>query len=193
MDVRQITVQGGVRTRIDTSGRFFMLIETAAPVDVEFIRSRSTFREVGRGVEAGYKSFPDPTRPGEDQGYDGLVFVSGVTQTLTYATSDRAGDYSQIGIRVQQPGPNSTTTEDDVTVSSVAVVVLAADANRKHATVRNIGANNVRLGDAANIGPTRGYQLRAGEYYTHNGEDELAAIREGASDSTLCVIEHARV
>ena len=190
MDVRSIVLTANKRTEIPTSGRFFMLVETAAPLDVEFLKARSAWRETGRNVEAGYKSFPDPSRPAEDQGFDGLVFTSSVNQTVRYATSVRAGDYSRIGIDVTITQPDTTSTVADITVSSTALEVLAANANRKHSTVRNIGDNNIRIGDEDNVAAARGYQLRPGEYYTHDGTDALFAIREGASDSTVCVIEH---
>lgn len=194
MEVRKVALAAGVPVRIDTPGRFFMLTDTSAPLDVEFIKSQSLTREKASEVEEGYQSKPDPTLgPEVDQSFDGIRLTSPTAQTVQYAISARSGDYTKIGINVEIEQPNTIRTVADITVSTTAVVVLAADSNRKHGTIRNTSANNIRLGDQANVAAGRGYQLRGGEFYTHDGTDALYAVREGASDGTVCVIEHRRV
>lgn len=194
MEVRRITLSAGVPIRIDTPGRFFMLTQTGGPLDVELVKAGSIFREKATDVEAGYKTFPDPSvGAGVDQSFDGVRLTSATGQVVQYAITDRAGDYGKIDTSVQIQPSNTVTTVADIAVAAAAVTVLAANANRKHSTIRNVGAATIRIGDAANIAAARGYQLRSGEFYTHDGTEALSAIREGATSSTVCVIEHTRV
>lgn len=190
MEVRSLTLQAGVRTAVPSPGRFFMLIETSSPIDVEFQKNRSTNREKGRDVEAGYKSFPDPTQPGDAliQSFDGVVFTSAAAQTIRYAISDRQGDYARVAQTVFVTNPTGLLSTADVVVGAAAAVIIAANASRRSLLLVNNGGQPIRVGDSS-ITAARGILLVAGASLTLNTTGAVYGIREGASNSSVTVLE----
>lgn len=189
MEVRSLELSAGIRTAVPSPGRFFMLIETSAPLDVEFTKERSPIREKGRDVEAGYKSRPDPSQPpdGLTQSFDGLVFTSATAQTIRYAISDRDGDYARIATDVNiEPAGALSSIADVATSSAAATLVAAASAARLRLSLRNISAVNCRVGDSA-ITTSRGMQLRPGETITLETSAAVYIIRE-TTDVTVSVL-----
>lgn len=80
----------------------------------------------------------------------------------------------------------------DVFVGAAAVPVLPANPVRKAAVVQNIGLANIRIG-VAGVTSSSGLRLMPGEAFEVNMPfcipDALFAIREGATDSMVAVIE----
>lgn len=78
------------------------------------------------------------------------------------------------------------------TVSSAAVSVLAANANRKTAIIQNVGNQTVRVG-VAGVTATTGIQLTAGATLIlgppYIVTSQIFAIREGGADSTVFAAE----
>jgi hypothetical protein len=81
-----------------------------------------------------------------------------------------------------------------VTVSSTAIIVVAANATRKKVVICQTSANAVRVG-ALGVLATTGIRLAQGEKLVLEGvdcpTDAIYAIREGASDGTVSAIEVA--
>lgn len=81
-----------------------------------------------------------------------------------------------------------------VTVSSTAVIVLAANATRKWACISQTSANPVRIG-AAGVAATTGVRLAQGATLILEGKDcptdAIYAIREGGADGACSAVELA--
>lgn len=81
-----------------------------------------------------------------------------------------------------------------VTVSVAAVVVAAANARRRRLIIQQTSANPVRVGGASVTAAT-GIHLGQNERLEFSGEDvpteAIYAIREGATDGTVVVLEYA--
>lgn len=87
-------------------------------------------------------------------------------------------------------------TRATVTVSSSAIVVLAANPKRKWAIIQQTSANPVRVGDSL-VTATTGISLAQRDKIILEGKDcptdAIYAIREGGSDGTVSVIEEVDV
>ena len=139
MDVRPVVLTAGDRIPIKVPGRFFMLIEAPSPITVRFKKSLSTFREVARNVEAGYKSFPGDWADLDDR-FDGVEFESAIAQTIVIGISDRAADYQRVVGVIDVRGPNAVSTTADATAGVASGVAVAVNANRRFVHIQNVGA-----------------------------------------------------
>jgi hypothetical protein len=89
----------------------------------------------------------------------------------------------------------SGTAKADITVSSTAVVVLAANGGRCRALISNYSANDMRClssGDGTGIPTTTaGYLVKGGTTLVLETESRRAVqcIRTGGSDATASVVE----
>jgi len=190
MDVQSVVLTAGVTTPINTSGRFFMLVSAGAPLQVQFVKDRSTFRETGRNVEAGYVSFPGNWLDREDR-FDGVRLLSATTQTVEIGISDRAADYRRVVGIFQIQQPNGITTTADAAVDTSAAIKLAANANRRKVIIQHVsGAGVVRVGDSA-ITDARGARLTANGSITL---DTTAAIyaRTETGAAVISLFEETR-
>lgn len=90
-------------------------------------------------------------------------------------------------------GPTSTHTADN-TVTNASETILAANTARKGFIIENVSANNVRVNLAgATATTTNGLRLAENQVLTMLDpfcpKGAITAIREGASDAVLHVVE----
>lgn len=186
MDVRTIELTAGVPARFHEPFRFFMLVEAAAAIDVEFLSPKSLSKtgEKGRSVQAGYKKFPlDPTDPSREWG--GFVLLSAGSQSVRVGTSADAGDYGNFTQNVLAAISDSLTSTADVTnIAGSAVQLLAANTGRRKVHVTALESNDakLRVGDSA-ITTTRGLPLAPGLTLTLETTAAVYAIRESGSSN----------
>lgn len=87
----------------------------------------------------------------------------------------------------------ATTTTTDQAVTNVAGDVLAASATRKSAIIENTGTANVRVSIGSDATTTHGVQLSPGQSLVlsqpYCPTERVSAIREGATSSTVAVVE----
>jgi hypothetical protein len=194
VDVRPITLVANVPNRQRIPHRFFMLIETGAALEVRKLErlSLAVTGEVGRNVEAGYKYFP--VNPADDsERWGGFELLSTVSQDVTVAISDSAGDYARL-VQVFEVDPGNTlgTAADVATIGDAAnVSVVAANATRRAVHVTALGSNtvNLRVGDT-NITGSRGLQLQPGMTLTLNTRAQVFARAEaGGSNQGVSILE----
>lgn len=148
MDVKSHTLVANARTRIHHPGRFFILIETGAQLDVTFEFRGSPVGEIGTDVQAGYKRFPGNWADPEDGRFDTIVMTSATAQTVVIGISQSAGDYTRVVSIVEQVKSTQLYVSADVTLTNAGTTtVFASLSTRFEAFVQNVSAvGYVRLG-----------------------------------------------
>jgi hypothetical protein len=134
-------------------------------------------------------------------GHQGLLALA-VRRDTPGVTTDADGDYSELQVsstgrlRVTLDRSGTATDTADQTVDNTGggVTILAANANRRGATVQNTGAATIRVTvDGTAPTTTKGLQLAAGAVLSLSMPDcptsAIKAIREGGSNSTVYVSE----
>lgn len=80
-----------------------------------------------------------------------------------------------------------------VTVSSTAIIVLAANAKRKYAVIQNLSSNAVRVGSAS-VTASTGIRLAQYDRLVLEGvsvpTEDIYAIREGGSDGSCVALQY---
>lgn len=117
-----------------------MLLETAAPVDVEFYNQGARVAQAGQ-VEQGYYS--DNTAA-----FDRIVITTATPQTLKIAISDGRGGYNRLAGTVSATIVKALAVSElaPVSVGVAATLVAAANANRRGLRLYNGGTVTVLLG-----------------------------------------------
>lgn len=191
MNVDSYTLTANKVHTFNWPARFFMLISSGGPVTVRFRKNGSRTREVATLVEAGYVSEPGDWGDPEDR-FDAFELQSTSNQTVRVGVSDRRGDYRRALALVQVEQPDTLATIADVTVSNVAKEIAPANLNRRKIILQNVSANDVRIGDLANVATGRGIRLPGGASITLDTTAQIAGIREDAADATIAVIEETK-
>lgn len=191
MDIRPLTLTANTAVQINQPGRVFLLVEAGSALDVTLVKDRSPVREVARGVTQGYKSKPlNPADP--EDSFDAIRFLSTTNQTIRIGVSSRDADIELLLGTVAVEQPNAGTTTADQTVGAVQSTIAAANTSRKNIIVQNTHAsNNIRVG-IGTVTATRGLQLQPGMSATFVTTAAIVAIREGAADGTVAVVEMTR-
>ena len=188
MDVKSYALTAGTKHVFGIPHRFFMLIETGAPVTVRFRRGSHRSWEVAENVERGYLTEPgnwdDPT-----DRFDGFEILSAVNQTVRIGLSERRGDYRQILPEVALEQPDDVESTADVTVTSLAEVeVVASNANRFTVDLYNLGAAQIRVRESLGAATVRGAPIPAGMSRQFRTTGALYAVSEGA-DCDVAILE----
>lgn len=192
MDVKSHVLVANARTRIHHPGRFFMLIETGAELDVTFEFRGSPIGEIGVDVQAGYKRFPGNWADLKDGRFDTVVLTSAINQTVVIGISQSAADYTRTLSVVEVEQPNAGSTAGDQTAGVGSSEIAASNADRRLIHIQNTGTtNNARVGPGV-VTATRGVQLQPGQSVTLRTSAAINAIREGGADTTLGVTEESR-
>jgi len=186
--VEQHTLAANQRTEFRIPGRFFLLIEADAPIDVELRRNKSQLRDKAENVVAGYKAFPGDWADPDDNTFDEFVLTSATAQTVTVGVSESAGDYSFLLalVKIQQP-----TTQDNIVQKSVTTIqtVVAQNLARKRVHLQNTHATlNARIGGIG-LTATSGLQLRPGVPFVTDNTGGWNAISESGAAVTIAVLE----
>lgn len=140
MRTLSINLTAGQTTRMNIGGTYFALIDSSAPMDVDFYRNNANFAKAS-GVEFGY--FSEPL-----EGFTELDFTSASTQTIKVAIATGSGGYNRLAGTVSANIIKGSSFNDlaPVTVGVAAVVVAAANASRKALRVYNGGTATVYFG-----------------------------------------------
>lgn len=83
---------------------------------------------------------------------------------------------------------------DDVTVTSSATLLAAANSDRLEITIsiKDTAANGIRLGNAG-VTATKGVYIGPGQSYTVSNRGALYAIRDGGTDVSVSILENEKV
>lgn len=123
-------------------GRYFRIMDAAAPVDVIFYRQGAQV-VTAEQVEAGY-SYAPPV--GSE--FDRVDVVASGAQTVKVGISDGYGTYDKTATTVTATIAKATTVSDaaPVMVGVAATALVAASAGRKAVRFYNAGTADVYLG-----------------------------------------------
>lgn len=193
MEIISVELTANERTVFHMPGRFFMLVEAGAPLDVSFEKNRGTSSEVARAVEAGFVREPGDWSNPDDGAFDGVVLESSTNQNARFGISKFSADYRRVVGIVQVETANGGATATDQAVGVASSVIAAVNASRRAVHVQNTHANAViRVGPGV-VTSTRGVRLVAGQSVTFHTTAAINAIREGAADGSVGVTEETRV
>lgn len=181
------------RTRIHHPGRFFILIETGAALDVTFELNRSGIGEVGKDVQAGYKRFPGDWSNLDEGNFDTVVLTSAIAQTVVIGISQTAADYTRVVSVVQVEQPSTIVTTDDVTVGVAVGTIIAANTSRRQLILRALKANSgtIRVGETGIVAASRGTYLDAGDVLVLDTTAEVRGIATAAGQIVSIFEEQA--
>jgi len=193
MRVESQTLVAGARTPFRIPGRFFLLIQAGAGLDVEFRRNKSLLREKATDVVAGYKSFPGDWADPDDNTFDEFVLTSATGQTITFGVSESAGDYSFLLALVKIEQPDTLLGTADATVGVAVSTVLASNADRRFVHFRALKANtaSIRLAQVGGAAVATGAYLDAGDAITFETTAAFEAI-SAVAGQLLSILEETK-
>jgi hypothetical protein len=180
-----ISLSAGQEYPLNVGGDFFRVLENTNQFSVTFDESnRFTDQEAGMGAK-----FVDE--------YDRVVFLSATTQTIVvvlgYGTFEdsRASINATINTTIAPSDTLDNTT--DITVSTSAVLLKAADANMKELLIHvpSDAANSIRVGNAS-VTSTSGLEVEPGMSLQLSIESAVYAIRDGSSDVVVSTLKLTR-
>ena len=193
MRVESQTLVANARTPFRIPGRFFLLIQAGAGIDVEFRRNKSLLREKATNVVAGYKTFPGDWADPDDNTFDEFVLTSATAQTIIYGVSHSAGDYSFLLALVKIEQPDAVQGTADATIGTTESTPVVANADRRTITLRALKANSgrIHLAEVGSAATEVGLYLDAGDAITLETTSAIAAIAT-AIDQGLAIFEETK-
>ncbi len=187
MYVKQ-TINAGQRLEFVEASDFFRLLAAQSVVNVEFYRNGAEIAEVFE-IGAGYaERVPE--------GFDKVVIVSAVTQTIQFVTRQGAEvryDTPPNGL-VTVTNVNGAFTQVAATVTNASSQLLASNVARRYLLVQNKDASGVvfvRL-DGATATAANGIRIPAGGSYelaSFVPTGAITAIGSIASNANVIVVE----
>lgn len=167
-------------------GAFFILLETAAPINIRFFGPNGRALYTATDVESVY---------GEEFREKDCVSVeltSTVNQTVKIGVSERPVTVQRIGGTVDAnmvPG-SSITSQSDLTLTNgaAAVVISPQNSNKKYSLVTVLSANSayIRAGDSA-IGAAKGNPIWEGQTVPIEGSMAIYGYMNQGANATVCV------
>lgn len=153
MRVKPIAIAAGETVRLG-GGNFFMLVETAGPVDVQLFREGAPTEDSADDVEAGYKAQRplEWNEPPTKNYFDYVEVYSPTAQTIRYGVSRGVGGYDRNIGAVDATfvlGDTITAEAARVSVGIAATALVAAGSGRKSVRFYNAGTADVWIGSAA--------------------------------------------
>lgn len=132
-----------------------------------------------------------------DDTYENVTLLSTTTQTVTIVfgfgelNDARASVNATINTTISPSDTFDNTA--DITVSSTAVALKAADANTKEVMIHvpSDAANSIRVGGAS-VTATTGLEVEAGQTLTIASEAAIYGIRDGGSDVSVSTLKLTR-
>lgn len=180
--------------KVYPGGRFLRLLVADAAVDIKFFSDAGG--EIGSaiGVKGGFALAIDPKEINKDSplvGFGKVEITSATSQTVEVAISRQPIDYNRItGTITTQISSGTALTQSSVTVGSASGALLAANADRRRATIKNTSeTETVYVCDDATTATTSHYPIGPGEKLEVQSEDGLNAIRGGTVDVVVRIIE----
>ena len=132
-----------------------------------------------------------------DDTYEKIVLLSTTTQTVVviFGYGEFADARASVNATINTTVAPSDTLDNssDVTVSNVAILLKAADANMKELLIHvpSDAANSIRVGNAS-VTATTGLEVEPGMSLQLSVEAAVYAIRVGASDVTVSTLKLTR-
>lgn len=168
-------VDGNMYAVIDNTGNFTITLDES---------NRLTNQSAGMGGK-----FQDE--------YERVTLLSTTTQTVTviFGFGEFADARASVNATINTTVSPSDTLDNtsDITVSSTAVLLKAADANTKEVLIHvpSDASNSIRVGGAS-VTATTGLEVEAGMSLQLSVEAAVYAIRDGASDVTVSTLKLTR-
>lgn len=154
MQTKEQIITAGVATPLTVNGRFFMLLEAGAPLDVEF-RSTAASGDACEGIEAGFNLELD-----HGQQLLSIVVTSAVTQTIKWIYGNGRIGYD----RATLVGQSASSLVDAAPITvGLAPTLLTAAGFRKALAVRNTHAEPLYVCGPAGTDATAGYEIQPGD------------------------------
>lgn len=176
-------------------GRFFRLLVADAAVDIEFFDEAGGSIGVAAGVKGGFEIGIEPSDIGKVSrliGFARAVVTSSINQTVDVAISRQPIRYDRITGTVTTTSSSGTTipTPTSVTAGAASAALLAANANRLRAFIKNTSpTETVYVSDDGTAATTSHYPILPGETLIVQSQDGLNCIRGAATDAVLRVLE----
>lgn len=171
------TLQANVSRTLPVNGTYFILLESAVPLTINFEATAGRGVERAKGIEPGYWY----EAPG---GMSRIEVTSTVDQTIRYACSFGRGGYDTRSVQIKQG--TVITDADPVTVAATVTPIMVADGTRKGAVFladdTNVG--RIAIGGAGVTFANAAIILAPGEDYADDNAAAAAwyAIAETAGD-----------
>lgn len=175
-------------------GRYLRLLTADAAVDIEFFDESGQPLGTMVGVLGGFSIHVEDfgEKFGRRVSTFGLVKITSATnQTVDVVISRVRVDYDRLTGSVSATLASSTvTTQSRVTVGSASAALLAADANRNRAQIRNLSLTDgfYMADDSTTVTTANGFYVGPEETVEYMGVDGLNAIREGAVDVAVAIL-----
>jgi len=162
------------------SGKFFRLLSTVNPVDLDFLAEGGGISDYAKQVSTGYYGHLR---------FDRVRITTGANEQVKFVVSDDRAGIDAISVGLTKP--STINTVPDVALGAgVATPVLGIDASRQQALITNLAgnANAIRVGDA-NVGAARGVQVGVGQTITIAGSAAISAFSAGAQNVGVTVVK----
>lgn len=191
MPLHTLVFAGGDTKRLP-GGNFLRLLTAENAVKVEYIRAGTILEaETADGVRAGYGGFP-PKSDSQKRAFDEVRITSASAQTVELLILQGSADYQRaVGTVSVTRSAAIVTTTDVVMAAGARTPILAANTARRRALITNLAAGvaTLRIGDAVNVGATRGIPLAPGETITIDSTAAISGWNPGGAAQNVAVME----
>lgn len=159
MKTLSIYLVAGQRKNIYALANFLHLMETTAPVDIEFLNEGAVYG-IAQGVEFGLKARPDG-------GFTELGFTSASNQTIKIFVGVGDGSNDRMTGAVAILNQQGAHTQTQKSVTNASQLLLAANATRRGGLIQNNDAAAVLrvTVDGVAASTTRGIRIQSGQFY----------------------------
>lgn len=170
-------------------GNEIRIIEADAEVDVKVFKNGTEINsETAEGVLAGLSIRPLRV-PGEGFAFEDSTVESATAQTVKIFTTRGESRYDRGQGSVSIVSPASLVFSN-VTAGAASGVVVAANSGRWRVRIKNIdGTETVYIRDDGGAATTSDHPIGPGEMELFHTRDGINAIRGGAVDVSLKVVE----
>lgn len=179
-----LQLEAGVPREIGFPGSAFHVQEASGPVKLSFDNGDSVTREKTQGAKV---------KP-----YQLVRIESSIAQAVIISLGDSVTVDGRASVGIQEVSAsvvpaNGINEVPDVIVSNAAVQLLPSSQFRQEilVAVPEDAANGVRVGSAA-VASDRGLRVGIGQTLALTTEAAVFAIRDGAEDVTVSIIEQIR-
>lgn len=185
---------GAGETKTYPGGRFLYILQADAAVDVEFFTAAGESLGKAEGVLGGFELSLEPADIGLVSrliGFGKCQVTSATGQTVVIAIARQRVSYNRIsGTLTAATTSGATVTQSSATAGAASGALIAANANRLRARIRNTSATErVHYCDDGTAALTTHPYIEPGEDLLFQSEDGLNCIRGGTTDVTLLISE----
>lgn len=157
--IKQTITAGGTWT-FAIPGRYFRILDSSTPVDVNFYQKGSIVAQA-EAVDIGYYSIPV-------NGFDRIDVISAAAQTVKVAVSDGNGGYDSTLLKSSVVMASTIVDNAPVTVGVAAVALTTADSTRKGLRVYNAGTADIYIGGSGVTTANGTIKIPAGALWTES-------------------------